>query len=86
MAVKRIGEQIRPEIASHLMESMRTQVAPAPKPLALTLGMPQGQHWPDGNSKQRHPKERALSHGRVGQQAPIPAMHRTSRPQVPHSS
>jgi hypothetical protein len=45
-----------------------------------------GHQWPDGNGKHRHPKDRGSSRGRVGQGAAVTAIHRTSRPQMPHSS
>ncbi len=45
-----------------------------------------GQQWPDGNGKRRHPKERGIAHGRLGHEAAVTAVHRTSRPQMPHSS
>jgi hypothetical protein len=45
---------------------------------------PQGQQWPDGSGKHRHPKDRDTARGRHGQQVAAAAMHRQSRPQMPH--
>ena len=35
------------------------------------------QHWPDGNGKRRHPKERGAGHSQVGNDAAVTAVHRT---------
>ncbi|MFJ4210096.1 hypothetical protein ACIPY2_16710 [Paenarthrobacter sp. NPDC089675] len=77
---------INPEVASHLLESMDMAPMPEPANLAMALGTDQGQQWPDGNGKRRHPKDRDQAHGRAGQGAAVTAVHRTSRPQMPHSS
>ncbi|MBT2515403.1 hypothetical protein [Arthrobacter sp. ISL-30] len=86
MAEYRVGGQIKPEIASHLVQAMGSQELPAPATLSVTPDLQQGRQWPDGTGKHRHPPDRAQSHGRVGQQAAVTAVHRTSRPQMPHSS
>jgi len=91
MAAKRVeqsnsGQLIDPEIAGHLAESMDMAPMPEPAPLAGPPVPGNGQSWPDGNGKHRHPKERGMSHGRMGQGAAVTAVHRTSRPQMPHSS
>lgn len=86
MAAKHVEQQINPEVASHLVESMDKAPMPAPATVAMALGSTQGTAWPDGSGKTRHPKGRGASHGRVGQQAAVTAVHRTSRPQMPHSS
>ena len=44
----------------------------------------QGQQWPDGSGKHRHPKDRDAARGRQGQQVAAGAIHRQSRPQMPH--
>ncbi|MFK0003239.1 hypothetical protein ACIQTZ_13510 [Paenarthrobacter sp. NPDC090520] len=77
---------INPEVASHLVESMDMAPMPEPAAVAATLGTEQGNQWPDGNGKRRHPKDHDQSHGRAGQGAAVTAVHRTSRPQMPHSS
>ncbi|MDQ0030690.1 hypothetical protein [Arthrobacter bambusae] len=86
MAAKRVEPQINSEVASHLAESMDKVPMPAPTAVAMTLGSTQGPAWPDGSGKTKHPKDRGPNHGRVGQQAAVTAVHRTSRPQMPHSS
>jgi hypothetical protein len=86
MAAKHVAQQIKSEVASHLVESMDTAPMPAPATVAMTLASSQGQAWPDGSGKTRHPKERGTNHGRAGQQAAVTAVHRTGRPQMPHSS
>ena len=83
MADHQFGEEIEPEVASHLAQSM----AEAPGPETLHHAPPgpgQGQQWPDGSGKQRHPKDRDTARGRQGQQVAAGAMHRQSRPQLPH--
>ncbi|MBT2594084.1 hypothetical protein [Arthrobacter sp. ISL-72] len=78
------GGRLEPELASHLAESMDEVPAPEmPAPAGPANG---GKQWPDGNGKRRHPKERDLAHGRVGHEAAVTAVHRTGRPQMPHSS
>jgi hypothetical protein len=76
---------IEPEVASHLAETM--DEAPGPEP-AHHLPPPasEGQQWPDGSGKHRHPKEHDAKHGRPGQEAAVNAVHRTGKPDVPHSS
>jgi hypothetical protein len=86
MAAKHEEPQINSEVASHLVESMDKAPTPAPETVATALGSTQGPAWPDGSGKTRHPKDRGASHGRVSQQAAVTAVHRTSRPQMPHSS
>jgi len=41
--------------------------------------------WPDGNGKHRHPKDHFSNPGRSSNAAGVNAVHRTSRPQMPHS-
>ncbi|MFH5879610.1 hypothetical protein [Arthrobacter sp. NA-172] len=87
MAAKHVAQQINSEVAGrHLVESMETPLMPAPATVAATLGSSQGTSWPDGSGKTKHPKERGTNHGRAGQQAAVTAVHRTGRPQMPHSS
>ncbi|MBB6406025.1 hypothetical protein [Arthrobacter sp. AZCC_0090] len=86
MAAKHVAQQIDSEVASHLVESMDKTTMPAPETVAMTLASNQGPSWPDGSGKAKHPKDRGANHGRVGQQAAVTAVHRTSRPQMPHSS
>lgn len=83
MADHQFGEEIEPEVASHLAQSM----AEAPGPEALHHTPPsaaKGQQWPDGSGKHRHPKDRDAGGGRQGQQVAAGAIHRQSRPQLPH--
>ncbi|WP_427173259.1 hypothetical protein [Arthrobacter sp. 92] len=76
---------LEPEIVSHLAESMDEVPPPEThRPEIPAAGA--GQQWPDGSGKHRHPKERATDHGRVGHEAAPVAVHRTGRPDMPHSS
>ncbi|ALV41158.1 hypothetical protein AU252_08340 [Pseudarthrobacter sulfonivorans] len=86
MAEKHAGTKIEPEVADHLAAAMDTPSMPDPATIAVTTAMVGERHWPDGNGKRRHPKERGAGHGRVGQEAAVTAVHRTGRPQMPHSS
>lgn len=86
MAKKYSGAKIEPEVADHLAAAMDTPPLPDPATIAVTTAMVGERHWPDGNGKRRHPKERSTGHGRMGHEAAFTAVHRTSRPQVPHSS
>lgn len=76
---------LNPEVADHLAAAMDAPVAPGP---AAAGGVPLAQQsgWPDGTGKRRHPKDRAAGHGRMGHEAAVTAVHRTGRPQMPHSS
>jgi hypothetical protein len=83
MAEHHSGEEIGPGVASHLAQSMTEAPGPeAPHPGPPTAA--RGQQWPDGNGKNRHPKDRDAARGRPGQQVAAAAMHRQSRPQLPH--
>ena len=83
MADHQFGEQIEPEVASHLAQSMAE--APAPETLRhVPAPASQGQQWPDGSGKHRHPKDSEAGRGRAGQQVAAAAIHRQSRPQMPH--
>jgi len=86
MAEKQAGGNIEPEVAGHLAAAMDTPSMPDPATIAVTTAMAGERQWPDGNGKHRHPKERGTGHGRVGQEAAVTAVHRTGRPQMPHSS
>lgn len=86
MAEKHAGEQIEADIADHLAESMKTPQMPEPATIAVAAAMTEGQEWPDGSGKHRHPKEKDTAHGRTGHEAAVTAVHRTRRPQMPHSS
>ncbi|WP_066287568.1 hypothetical protein [Arthrobacter sp. B6] len=86
MAENQTGSRIQPEIADHLVAAMDTPAMPGPATIAVTTAMAGEQRWPDGNGKRRHPKERGSAHGRMGQEAAVTAVHRTGRPQMPHSS
>ncbi|WP_284979366.1 hypothetical protein [Arthrobacter sp. fls2-241-R2A-200] len=81
-------ENIDAGLARHLAESMGQAPMPAPATIALALGNDQGAPWPDGNGKHRHHLGSGADpgHGRLGQGAAVTAVHRTSRPQMPHSS
>jgi hypothetical protein len=83
MADHQFGEEIEPEVASHLAQSM--DEAPGPEALHhVPPAAAQGQQWPDGSGKHRHPKDRDTTRGRQGQQVADAAIHRQSRPQMPH--
>lgn len=86
MAEKHAGARIEPEVADHLAAAMDTPSMPDPATIAVTAAMTGERHWPDGSGKRRHPKERYTGHGRVGHEAAVTAVHRTGRPQMPHSS
>ena len=86
MAEKHVGAKIEPEVASHLAAAMDKPSMPGAATMAVTTAMVGEQHWPDGNGKRRHPKERGIGQGRMGHEAAVTAVHRTSRPQMPHSS
>jgi len=86
MADNHAAQKINPELAQHLAGAMDMAPMPERAAVATTLASAGGQTWPDGNGKRRHPKERGTSHGRSGQGAAVTAVHRTSRPQMPHSS
>ena len=86
MAVDRVPGQINPEIVSHLAQAMDSQLAPAPISLDPQPEIPQQRQWPDGSGKHKHPRDEGQSHGRAGQEAAVTAVHRTGRPQMPHSS
>jgi hypothetical protein len=90
MAEKHTGPKIQPEVADHLADHLapakETPPMPGPATIAVTTAMAGEQHWPDGNGKHRHPKEQYEDHGRMGHEAAVTAVHRTGRPQMPHSS
>jgi hypothetical protein len=86
MAKQNPGARIEPEVADHLAAAMHQQSMPGPATIAVTKAMTGEQHWPDGNGKHRHPKERGAGHSQVGNEAAVTAVHRTGRPQLPHSS
>lgn len=85
MADEHRTSNIKPELADHLAAAMATPDLPAPA-AGGGSGLPQQNSWPDGNGKRRHPKDRGNGHGRMGHEASVAAVHRTSRPQMPHSS
>lgn len=85
MAEHYSGKGINPEIAGHLLAAM--EQVPGPQPLQHFLPHAAGdQRWPDGNGKHRHLKERDTRAGRAGHEAAVNAVHRTGRPELPHSS
>jgi hypothetical protein len=85
MAEHHFGRGIGPEVASSLVASMRE--APGPDPVRSSPPPASGgQQWPDGNGKHRHPKQHDIRPGRMGQEAAVNAVHRTGRPDMPHSS
>jgi hypothetical protein len=86
MADMNEGNSVKPEVAAHLAESMDRPLLPTPETIAVTAAMAGGRQWPDGNGKHRHPKDRGFNRGRMGQEAAVTAVHRTGRPQMPHSS
>jgi hypothetical protein len=86
MAEKMTDAKIEPEVAGHLAASMDQPAFPGPATIAVGMAMAGEQHWPDGSGKNRHPKENNTMHGRPGHEAAVTAVHRTGRPQMPHSS
>lgn len=86
MADEKRESHIRPEVADHLAAAMETPDMPGAAAPLSPAGAGGQQTWPDGNGKRRHPKDRGSAHGRTGQGAAVTAIHRTSRPQMPHSS
>lgn len=76
---------IKPEVMDHLAAAMNNPDLPGPAPIGAA-GMPRQSSWPDGSGKRRHPKEQRTGAGRMGHEAAVTAVHRTSRPQMPHSS
>jgi hypothetical protein len=86
MADEITGKNLAPEVADHLAEAMKAPDMPSAAAPASPMGVGGESTWPDGNGKRRHPKEHGSGHGRMGQGAAVTAVHRTSRPQMPHSS
>jgi len=86
MAKQNVAAKIQPEVAEHLAAAMNADSMPGPATIAVTKAMAGEQRWPDGNGKHRHPKEQNSAHGRMGHEAAVTAVHRTGRPQMPHSS
>jgi hypothetical protein len=86
MADEITGKNLAPEVADHLAEAMKAPDMPSAAAPVAPMGAGGPGTWPDGNGKRRHPKERASGNGRTGQGAAVTAVHRTSRPQMPHSS
>lgn len=86
MAEKHAGTKIEPEVADHIAAAMDTRAMPGPATIAVTTAMAGEKRWPDGNGKRRHPREHGSAPGRMGHEAAVTAVHRTSRPQMPHSS
>ncbi|MGO4189630.1 hypothetical protein [Pseudarthrobacter sp. TAF60_1] len=86
MAKQNAESRIEPEVVHHLAAAMDEQSMPGPATIAVTTAMAGEQHWPDGNGKHRHPKDRGAGHSQVGNEAAVTAVHRTGRPQMPHSS
>jgi hypothetical protein len=83
MADHQSKKDIEPDIASHLAESMDQVPAPEGKRPEMP-GAAEGHEWPDGSGKHRHPKDRDVVRGQQGQQVAEAAIHRQSRPQIPH--
>lgn len=86
MAKQNAAAKIQPEVADHLAAAMNTESMPGPATIAVSQAMAGEQRWPDGNGKRRHPREHNSAHGRLGHEAAVTAVHRTGRPQMPHSS
>ncbi|MDQ0145872.1 MULTISPECIES: hypothetical protein [Pseudarthrobacter] len=77
---------IKPEVADHLAAAMDAPVAPGPAATGAGIPLAGQGGWPDGYGKRQHPKDRNAGHGRMGHEAAVVAVHRTGRPQMPHSS
>lgn len=86
MAKQNAAAKIQPKVADHLAAAMNTESMPSPATIAVSKAMAGEQRWPDGNGKHRHPKEHNSATGRRGHEAAVTAVHRTGRPQMPHSS
>jgi hypothetical protein len=80
------GHEIEAEVAEHLAASMDAIPLPEQPPVDARKVLGGGPQWPDGYGKRRHPKERGNNHGRMGHEAAVTEVHRTGRPQMPHSS
>ncbi|AOT03163.1 hypothetical protein [Arthrobacter sp. U41] len=80
MADHHSGDEIEPEVASHLADSM--DEAPGPEPVHhLPPPASEGHSWPDGSGKHRHPKDQEDVRSQHVVEA---AEHRISRPDIPH--
>ncbi|MGX1162683.1 hypothetical protein FBY31_3255 [Arthrobacter sp. SLBN-100] len=86
MADEITGKKLAPEVAQHLAEAMKAPDMPGAAAPISPMGAGGPSIWPEGSGKRRHPKERGSGHGRMGEAAAVTAVHRTSRPQMPHSS
>jgi hypothetical protein len=86
MADENTGKRIAPELADHLAKAMDSPPMPGAAAPLPPMGAAGQSSWPDGNGKRRHPKDHGGSHGRMGMGAAVTAIHRTGRPQMPHSS
>jgi hypothetical protein len=86
MADEITRKNLAPEVADHLAEAMKAPDMPSAAAPVSSMGPGGANSWPDGTGKRRHPKERGSGQGRMGQGAAVTAVHRTSRPQMPHSS
>ena len=86
MAKEMTDAKIEPEVAGHLAAAMDQPAIPGPATIAVGMAMTGEHHWPDGSGKKRHLKETDAMHGRAGHEAAVIAVHRTGRPQMPHSS
>jgi hypothetical protein len=86
MADEITGKHLAPEVADHLAEAMQAPDMPGAAAPLSPIGTGAQRTWPDGNGKKRHPKDNGPGHGRMGQGAAVTAVHRTGRPQMPHSS
>ncbi|MGG5174819.1 hypothetical protein ACQQCD_07335 [Pseudarthrobacter sp. J1763] len=83
------GDQadIPDDVANHLGEAISMSNSPTAPPVSEAKPkLPEAQHWPDGNGKHKHPNDHLDSHGRSSGGAGANAIHRTSRPQMPHSN
>ena len=85
MADENRASHLNPEVADHLAAAMETPSLPEPATTGMA-GIRQQNAWPDGSGKRRHPKDHGAGHGRTGHEAAFSAVHRTGRPQMPHSS
>lgn len=88
MAANTPGGNLDPELARHLAESMKAQMAAAPPAQAGGMNQPRAA-VANGDAKRHrheHGHDQFVAHSRPGREAAVNAVHRTSRPQMKHSS
>ncbi|MEE2523579.1 hypothetical protein V1639_16205 [Pseudarthrobacter sp. J75] len=88
MGTNNSNGKLNPELAEHLAESMKAQMTVAPPAEAGGMGQPKAA-VSNGDAKRHrheHGHDQFVAHSRPGNEAAVTAVHRTSRPQMKHSS